>query len=345
MSNKVLVVGTLPNSNPKSIGGVNIIIQNVVNFLTERKIDFDFLHARRTWIKYGLLPDSFLTVPRLLFKIPKYDIISIHATRDITILIAPVIVSFAHAMGKKVIYHVQAGNFHKTFEKLPSFYQKTLIEQVFNKSTIVFFETNILINFFKGRISSKVGWLPNTRKRTSSSIKANRYQKRFTFISRVTKTKGILVAIEAFSKLSSDYLLDVYGPIGDDCKELFKNPHKNVTYKGLVDSNEVPNILRTYDYLILPTFHTGEGYPGIILEALEVGTPIITTNWNAIPEIVIHDFNGKLVQPNDVNALHHSILTLTEEEYPALSKNAFESFEKFDRDLVYKKLIDAYTNS
>lgn len=339
---KILVFGTIPNKNPKSIGGVNIVIQNIVNYLTEQRVAFDFFNARRIWIKYGLLIDSIFSVPKLLFRIPKYDVLSIHATRDITLLIAPLIVSYAYLINKKVIYHVLAGNFHNTFEKIPAFYQKLIIKNVFNKSSIVFFETLTLIDFFKDIISSEVRWLPNARKGTTTPFQLTPYTKKFVFISRVTIPKGILVAKEAFSQLSDEYKLDVYGPIGEDCKDIFEKTLKNVEYKGILSSTEVSGVLNQYSYLILPTFHPGEGYPGIIIEALKEGTPVITTYWNSIPEIITNDFNGKLIRPNNVSDLHHTILNLTATEYPDLSQNAFDSFKKFDRDIVYKKLIDAY---
>lgn len=341
---KILVVGTLPSSNPKSIGGANIVIKNVAEHLEEKKVSFDFFSVRRTWIKFGLFFDSFYKLPQLLYKVSQYDIISIHATRDITLLLSPLVVPLAKRLNKKIIYHVLAGSFHNTFKEVPEPFQKIIINQVFNKSSLIFFETKFLVNHFSSKTTSIVDWLPNTRKRTRFDYSSpNIYRKRFVFISRVTLTKGIQIAIQVFAKLPEDFHLDIFGPVAKDCEELVNQPHKNVTYKGLLNPNEVSLSLKQYDFLLLPTFHPGEGYPGIILEALEVGIPVITTNWNAIPEIISNNRNGKLVQPKNVDDLYHTILNLSEEEHQALSKNAFNSFGEFDREVVYKKLTDAYS--
>ena len=89
-----------------------------------------------------------------------------------------------------------------------------------------------------------------------------------------------------------------------------------------------------YDVLILPTYHEGEGYPGIILEAFSLGLPVISTNWNSIPEIVKHNENGLLVPIKDVDSLIKAILYFNQNNYQNFRTNAINSFDQFDSQLV-----------
>jgi glycosyltransferase involved in cell wall biosynthesis len=57
----------------------------------------------------------------------------------------------------------------------------------------------------------------------------------------------------------------------------------------------------------LPTFYSGEGHPGVIVEAMIAGIPVITTAHRSIPEIVKDGFNGLLVPPLDSMGLAQAI--------------------------------------
>ena len=80
----------------------------------------------------------------------------------------------------------------------------------------------------------------------------------------------------------------------------------------------------------MPTFHEGEGYPGIILEAFSVGMPVISTHWNSIPEIVMHNENGLLVPIKDTECLKKGILYFNKSNYLKFRTKAIKSFDQFD---------------
>src|SRR5690606_22162053 len=117
-----------------------------------------------------------------------------------------------------------------------------------------------------------------------------KYSKKFVFISRVIKEKGIGTILKAFENLDASYSVDIYGPIGKGDYAEEELNKRNCKYKGVVPANRVIEILKKYDVLLLPTFFEGEGYPGIIIESLSIGMPVITTKWKAIDEIIIHNY-------------------------------------------------------
>jgi len=64
-----------------------------------------------------------------------------------------------------------------------------------------------------------------------------------------------------------------------------------VRLHGVLTGEEKLNVLRRSDVLVFPPKHA-EGQPLVILEAMAVGLPIITTDRGAIAETVLHGVNG-----------------------------------------------------
>ena len=105
---------------------------------------------------------------------------------------------------------------------------------------------------------------------------------------------------------------------------------------------EVLNTLTSYDVLMLPSYFEGEGYPGIIIESLALGIPVITTNWKALPEIITTNLNGILIDIKNEKQLVKAIMAFNDENYPIFRENAFKSFQQFSSDVVFNKIIDSY---
>jgi len=53
-----------------------------------------------------------------------------------------------------------------------------------------------------------------------------------------------------------------------------------------------------------------DGIPNVLVEAMAVGLPVITTAVAGIPELVDHDQNGLLYQPHDVEGISSGIIEL-----------------------------------
>jgi glycosyltransferase involved in cell wall biosynthesis len=72
------------------------------------------------------------------------------------------------------------------------------------------------------------------------------------------------------------------------------------------------NMLRAADLFVLPTFQ--EGLPLALLEAMAVGTAVISTPVNAIPEAVENGTHGLLTPPGDAAALAAAIVRLKNDD-------------------------------
>ena len=94
----------------------------------------------------------------------------------------------------------------------------------------------------------------------------------------------------------------------DRSKNLFEEMAKSlgdkVKYLGFLEGEKKREIFQDADVLLLPSY--GEGLPMVVLEALEAGCSVITTDVGAIPEIVTLE-NGVIIKPGDLLALKNAI--------------------------------------
>lgn len=89
-----------------------------------------------------------------------------------------------------------------------------------------------------------------------------------------------------------------------------------VNMPGLISHDELPGILREHDIFLAPCIvhESGrrDGIPNTVIEALSYGMPVISTNVNALPEVVIANETGMAVPPQDAGALASAIRTMCE---------------------------------
>jgi glycosyltransferase involved in cell wall biosynthesis len=161
--------------------------------------------------------------------------------------------------------------------------------------------------WFSTYIESPVGWRDA---HPAPSGAGQRLCNRFVFLGHLWRTKGIETLLESASRLPGDCTIDVYGPTDEySGEQINERGLGRVRYRGFLSHSEVDERLWEYDCLVLPTFHAGEGYPGVIAEAFAHELPVITTNWLAIPEIVDEQC-GILVEPQNTNAFVAAVAVL-----------------------------------
>ena len=122
------------------------------------------------------------------------------------------------------------------------------------------------------------------------------------------------------------------------CNNL-NNIKDKVVFHGFV--NDPSQYYDDIDIALLPSL--GEGIPLSLLEVMRLGIPCIATNVGGIPEIIINNESGILIEPNDGKALVDAINSLSQKEnYEKFSKNAFERFKKVNNQ---DKMIDDFENA
>lgn len=336
---EVLFIGNKTSNNCKSIGGANTYTEALYEqLIKDEELSIKFLQIRKVWAKGGQIFDYLIFPFRFLKAFYKADIISIHATWDFHLSLGPFVSLVSKIFKKRVIYHFFGGHFHNLYESYP-FVIRLWLDKTILSSNYKLMETKRMIKFFERKNLKNFVWFPNSRKAQKMNKERITYSKNLVFVSRVSLSKGIDQIIKVSKTLPDDYTIDIYGPL-DSC--YINQSFGKARYKGVLMPDQVIEILKQNDILLLPTFHDGEGYPGIFVEAMSVGMPIICSRWNALDELVEDGYNGKLIQPKSISQLQEAILFFNQSNYREFSKNALKNFENFNIETVSNKLVKLY---
>jgi len=337
---KLMMIGYLP----PPIGGVTVLFKQLVDDIYSMdNIDIivvDLATENKQLInKLSILYKS---LSKIVTNLKDIDIITFHAVTGSTIILGPIIYVLAKIFRKKIIIREFGGVFHKKYKKF-SFFTKFILKNTIFKSDIFLFETKEQVHFFN-TLCKRTEWYPNSRKLGLNNQEIHPSAEKFVFISQMKKSKGVQEIFYASKDLPKQISIDLYGPLNYDIskKDIDElNSKYPAKYFKSLNPSEVSQILTNYDVVLLPTYHYGEGYPGIILEAYIYGLPVITTKWNAIPEIV-DNTSGILIEPKNSNQLKNAILKLyhDKEYYIRLQKGAQKKAIEFSSQVWSEKFID-----
>lgn len=93
--------------------------------------------------------------------------------------------------------------------------------------------------------------------------------------------------------------------------------HKNIVMSGALSQEDIKNRIRNAALLAAPCIHASDedrdGLPTILLEAMALGTPCISTPVTGIPEVVEHEETGLMVAEGDAEALADACQRLLED--------------------------------
>ncbi len=154
---------------------------------------------------------------------------------------------------------------------------------------------------------------------------------RFFFLSRISKKKNLLFAIELLNKIDKKVIFDIIGPIEEneywnECKTLIKNINTNVkiNYLGAIPFYEIQKTISNYHFMLLPTMH--ENYGHVIIEALASGCPVIIskqTPWQKLEQLKI-GWDISLQNSNEFIKVLNYAIDMNTEEYKIWSENAIK---------------------
>lgn len=119
---------------------------------------------------------------------------------------------------------------------------------------------------------------------------------RLVFFSRIMPDKGCDLILDLAHKLNErgykdKFVIDFYGPIAPDYSKRFSSildTLPNVHYQGTLDllSGAGYVTLASYHLTLFPTFWSGEGFPGVIVDSFISGLPILASDWGLNKELV-----------------------------------------------------------
>lgn len=335
MNKNYLLIGPLPSKRSVHIGGAKVSFSLLVVFFRKKNLKVNIINIDQySQRQFKTLRNSFYIFRKYFQYILSSDVVMMNFSQNGAKFIAPLLYVFSKLFRKKVVFRMFGGDMKDIFENY--YFTRILWKSTLLKCNIVFLQTKELIQYFSS-FSKNVQWLPTSRFKHKITKQTVSYNKKIVFISQIKETKGINNVLEALDELSPNYTIHLYGPILEKQYEFLHDEFD--IYKGVLKLEEVLPVLSQYDILILPTFHSGEGYPGIIIEAYSLGIPVITTKWKRIPEIVEDRSTGLLIEPKSTESLIEAIKTFSNTNYIYYSQNALNKFSEFDARIINESVI------
>jgi glycosyltransferase involved in cell wall biosynthesis len=175
---------------------------------------------------------------------------------------------------------------------------------------------------------------------------------RILSVGRLVEKKGfqdLLQALLIVKGSGQSFQCVIYGdgPLGGPLERWIEEHGMSgeVRLMGDITQQELISIYQTANLFILTPVQTEDGdrdgIPNVLLEAMAVGLPVITTAVAGIPELVEDNQNGLLYQPHDVEGVSSGILELLRnaDKRKQLGEAASRTVkEKFDVAQAAKRL-------
>ncbi len=178
------------------------------------------------------------------------------------------------------------------------------------------------------------------------------HEKVVGMVASLTPRKGYLHFINSAARLLRDFpdtkfLAVGGGPQKDELEARVRELNLTDRFIFLGVRSDVSDLLSLFDVFVLAS--SSEGLPYVILEAMCMKRPVVTTDVGGIPEAIAHRRNGMLVKPRDEEALASSILEvladpplatrLGEAAHQTISTAFNVSTMVDDTEAIYNKLL------
>lgn len=134
---------------------------------------------------------------------------------------------------------------------------------------------------------------------------------RFGFIGLLNQIKGIELLLKVFTEINNDdWQLHIAGKGEATYERFLRNSYvnNNIIFHGVKKPEEFyPNI----DVLVVPST-CNDNFPGVVIEGLSFGTPIIGAKRGGISEMVKDEENGLLFDPDHPEELKRTMIKMAE---------------------------------
>lgn len=111
------------------------------------------------------------------------------------------------------------------------------------------------------------------------------------YFGRIISRKGIQTALDVAKATGNKLYIVGQGSLNNPNEGLYLENESNIEYRPAVGAEERSKLLGNAKAVLMPTYYL-EPFGGVNVEAQLCGTPVITTDWGAFPETVLHGVTG-----------------------------------------------------
>ena len=320
---------------------VSVTVINSSPALDVRKkmTGFNFEKVRRT----------LLIIPQYIQKIGACDVVLVFANDLFAITLAPLLLLIARLF-RKPFYLKPVGAGLDLFLDAQIKPLRAYLLFVLRAADGILTQTRLLKEDL-GRLGcANTYYLPGCRPLPTLKLapKQSSSEFRMIFLGHITRLKGPLYLLDALKiaseKSTKPISCDFFGPIHEEIHADFLDGLQstpNAHYCGVAEAGTGPQLIAQYDALVLPTYYDTEGHPGVFIEAMHAGVPVISTRVRTFPELITNGINGLLVPTQNSELLARAILMLAED--PDLRKKMglanFIKGKEFQAETVVSTLL------
>ncbi|MFH1173248.1 MAG: glycosyltransferase family 1 protein [bacterium] len=167
------------------------------------------------------------------------------------------------------------------------------------------------------------------------------------YLGTLEPRKNVIALIDAFNSIKSQTKLIIAGGKGwlyGDIYRAANNSHKkgSIKFLGYVADSDRPALYSLAELFVFPSFCEGFGFPP--LEAMAMGTPIITSANSSLPEIT--GDGALLINPYNINELAQTIdqVLLSDELKNRLREKGREQAKKFTWQETARQTLEVFNN-
>ena len=333
----VLLGPRIPHDRPQFLGGTVVLFENLVSECEARDVDLVVLDTNKK--NYTGKARFVAHIARRVLRLAGPDTtFCVCSSQDWRVFL-PIIQSICAVRGGRVFLRMFGGDFQIRQQARNPIAQR-VVRRLMSRCEAVFVETPPLVDYVSDLLDTPVHITVNTRRQTHPPSERS-WNKRVVYVGHVWDAKGIPDLIAAKKRLPDDWHFAVYGPILAEHMSPETFTEAGMHYGGILDPDDVQPTMDQYDVFAFPTWAPGEGYPGVIIEAMAQGLPIISSQWREVPDCVRHEVNGLLFPMRDVDAFVAAFERIDDPElYAQLSAGSLELFERFTPDAAITSFLD-----
>lgn len=280
-----------------------------------------------------------------------YTLIHIHFSQRGSILRKSLLLHFLRIFRLPIVMHCHGSAFHIFYRGLPKL-PSLFVRYTFSTSSALIVLSESWKSFFVDELgvqSTRVHVLPNPVEFVKRYKLPPREFTQFLFLGRLERRKGIFDILEVLanwcSQNSGCQIRLVAAGDGDieGAKALVDSYSLQdvVTIAGWVNRTTVKELLRNSDVLLLPSYN--EGLPMAVLEAMGSGLAVVGSPVGGLPELIVDDVNGLLVQPGNLVQLRRAMERMTNRDLRnRLAYAARESVKELAIPIFRTRLLEIY---
>ncbi|WP_455139994.1 glycosyltransferase family 4 protein [Thermophilibacter sp.] len=163
------------------------------------------------------------------------------------------------------------------------------------------------------------------------------------FVGSLIESKGVRVLLKAIDKVDSSFVFHFAGKgrLLPEVEE-FARCHDNIVIHGFLSEDKLNRLLSEMDVLVCPSIWP-EPFGRVVLDAYKSCLPVICTNSGGLPELVIDNVTGLIVEPNNAGQLAQAIIEIkgwewSEDRVRAMEKN----LERFSIAFQANQFVELY---